>query len=120
MREEGLLSDDPADAEGGGEGAGLDEDADDEEEDGLEDEGPDSPEAQWALARKMHGAASPSMDQLMALVGLRKIKASAVAVFKARMFSCLLLLNCLVLYRLDDCWLRRSLSLFFNSMLFLS
>ena len=59
-----------------------DEEVDDDEDDEAEDQGPDSPEAQWGLAKKMHGGGSVSMDQLMALVGLRKIKASAVSVFK--------------------------------------
>lgn len=61
----------------------LDDDVDDDEdEDAIEEPGADSPEGQWSTCKSMHGAKSESMEKLMKLVGLRKIKYNAVAVFK--------------------------------------
>ena len=68
--------------------AGLDQDEslsgeiDGDDEDETEND-PDSPYYQWNLAKQKFSAKSETMDKLMSLTGLRKIKNRAVAVFKS-------------------------------------
>ena len=57
-----------------------DDDADDDE---LEEElDPHAPEVQWRVAKAKMGVKSPAMDKLMGLVGLRKVKERALAVYQ--------------------------------------
>jgi hypothetical protein len=57
----------------------LDSDSDSDEDNSMN---PDSPESQWKLAKTKHNGESKSMDDLMKLTGLCKIKNRAVTVFK--------------------------------------
>jgi ATP-dependent Clp protease ATP-binding subunit ClpA len=60
-----------------------DEEDDDDDDDDLEEElPPDAPEVEWRMAQAKLGAKSAAMDKLMAMVGLRKVKESAMVVYK--------------------------------------
>lgn len=69
------------------EGVDKDDDDEDDQEDEYDDDimappGPEDPEFQWKLAQRNHGVSSESMDKLMALTGMREVKARAVTVCK--------------------------------------
>lgn len=60
------------------------EETDDEDDDSEIQEvlAPDSPENEWILAKKVHGAKSKSMDALMSLTGMKQVKTRAMSVYK--------------------------------------
>ena len=60
---------------------GIDVDEIDDDEECIEILSTD-PDQQWKLAKLNHGVSSPSMDKLMALTGMREVKARAVTVCK--------------------------------------
>jgi len=77
--------DDDVDAKVKAEGL-MDEDedssADEDEELDESADSPDSPEAEWKLAKSDHDLTAEAMDSLMALTGLREIKKKAMGVVK--------------------------------------